>query len=749
MAADQCRLHERVPLSKPLQRLSDLLILFLLLSLVAYRVASLRSHGGHAWFVALVCESWFAFVWLLNVNAKWNRVTYKTFPPRLSNIRTSLPAVDLFVTTADPELEPPIITVNTVLSLLAVDYPVGKLACYVSDDGGSPVTFYSLLQSVKFAKLWVPFCKKYNVRVRAPSVYFSTHPAESTDTASSHFIQQWTHLKNEYEELQRRIESANEDQIPHHMSHELKDFLNIERRNHPSIVKVIWENKEGSEGGLMPHLIYVAREKRPKHPHHYKAGALNVLTRVSGVMTNAAFMLNVDCDMFANNPEVILHGMCLLLGDETSSGFVQAPQEFHGALRDDPFGNQLVVLQKQFMPGLQGIRGPFYAGTGCFHRRKVIYGSPPNNNNKNKANLSREELEMVFGNSTEFIESAVEATWGKCNNDLPSNISGRIEAAKKVASSTYEFNTSWGKEIGLLYGSVTEDVLTGLRCHSIGWRSALLMLEPPAFLGNAPTGGPASLSQQKRWATGLLEIFASKRSPVLAVITKELTFRQCLGYLLLLVWPVRGVVEVCYALLPAYCLLTSSSFLPKASELGFLALLLALFVIYNAYTLAEYLQCGLSIRAWWNNQRMLKIYSLNAWLLGFFSALLKILGISDTIFEVTRKDQRNNDDSNDTTNTADDGRFTFDSSLVFVPGTAVVLVNVSALVLGGRQIIVGAMEEKGAGVGELACSVLVLVYLWPFVKGLVGKGSYGIPWAVICKAAVPACFFMHLCINSV
>jgi hypothetical protein len=38
--------------------------------------------------------------------------------------------VDMFVTTADPELEPPLVTVNTVLSLLAVDYPARKLACY-------------------------------------------------------------------------------------------------------------------------------------------------------------------------------------------------------------------------------------------------------------------------------------------------------------------------------------------------------------------------------------------------------------------------------------------------------------------------------------------------------------------------------------------------------------------------------------------------------------------------------------------
>jgi hypothetical protein len=65
-------------------------------------------------------------------------------------------------------------------------------------------------------------------------------------------------------------------------------------------------------------------------------------------MTNAPIMLNVDCDMFVNNPQVALHAMCLLLGfnDETESGFVQAPQKFYGALKDDPFGNQLEVAFK-------------------------------------------------------------------------------------------------------------------------------------------------------------------------------------------------------------------------------------------------------------------------------------------------------------------------------------------------------------------------------------------------------------------
>ena len=105
----------------------------------------------------------------------------------------------MFVTTADPVLEPPIITVNTVLSLMAVDYPANKLACYVSDDGCSPLNYYALVEASKFAKLRIPFCKKYNVQVRAPFKYFQLDQSvlSSTETAdhSWEFQQEWKKMK--------------------------------------------------------------------------------------------------------------------------------------------------------------------------------------------------------------------------------------------------------------------------------------------------------------------------------------------------------------------------------------------------------------------------------------------------------------------------------------------------------------------------------------------------------------------------
>jgi cellulose synthase/poly-beta-1,6-N-acetylglucosamine synthase-like glycosyltransferase len=112
---------------------------------------------------------------------------------------------------------------------------------------------------------------------------------------------------------------------------------------------------------------------------------------------------------------------------------------------------------------------------------------------------------------------------------------------------------------------MTEDILTGQRIHAAGWRSAHLDIDPAPFLGGAPIGGPSSLTQYKRWTTGLLEIILSRNNPILACISKHLEFRQCLGYLVIYMWPVRAPFDLCYALLGPYCLLANKSFLPKVT----------------------------------------------------------------------------------------------------------------------------------------------------------------------------------------
>ena len=116
----------------------------------------------------------------------------------MDRFESDLPHVDIFICTADPIKEPPLTVINTVLSALALDYPVEKLSCYVSDDGGSPLTFYALFEASRFAKIWLPFCYNFSIQDRSPEAYFSN--AYALENQNLSFKTEWENMKvREYE----------------------------------------------------------------------------------------------------------------------------------------------------------------------------------------------------------------------------------------------------------------------------------------------------------------------------------------------------------------------------------------------------------------------------------------------------------------------------------------------------------------------------------------------------------------------
>ena len=170
-----------------------------------YRILHPVNDAYGLWLTSVICEIWFAVSWILDQFPKWYPIQRETYLDRLSlryiyikhtkrlvslvrnlfentllsYVRyekegkpSGLAPVDVFVSTVDPLKEPPLITANTVLSILAVDYPVDKVACYVSDDGAAMLTFEALSDTAEFARKWVPFCKKFSIEPRAPEWYF-------------------------------------------------------------------------------------------------------------------------------------------------------------------------------------------------------------------------------------------------------------------------------------------------------------------------------------------------------------------------------------------------------------------------------------------------------------------------------------------------------------------------------------------------------------------------------------------------
>lgn len=110
--------------------------------------------------MVLYQREWFIYC-ILNVN-------------RIGRYEKELPGVDIFVCTADPAIEPPVLVINTVLSVMAYDYPPEKLSVYLSDDGGSKLTFYALLEASTFARHWLPYCRTFSVEPTSPFAYFKS-----------------------------------------------------------------------------------------------------------------------------------------------------------------------------------------------------------------------------------------------------------------------------------------------------------------------------------------------------------------------------------------------------------------------------------------------------------------------------------------------------------------------------------------------------------------------------------------------
>jgi cellulose synthase A len=310
------------------------------------------------WLTSIICEIWFAVSWILDQFPKWYPIDRETYLDRLSlryereGEPSLLSAVDLFVSTVDPLKEPPLVTANTVLSILAVDYPVDKVSCYVSDDGASMLTFESLSETAEFARKWVPFCKKFSIEPRAPEFYFSQKVDYLKDKVHPNFVQERRAMKREYEEFKVRINAlvAKAQKVPAE-GWIMKDgtpWPGNNTRDHPGMIQVFLGHSGGhdTEGNELPRLVYVSREKRPGFQHHKKAGAMNALIRVSAVLTNAPFMLNLDCDHYINNSKAIREAMCFLMDPQVGRKvcYVQFPQRFDGIDVHDRYANRNTVF---------------------------------------------------------------------------------------------------------------------------------------------------------------------------------------------------------------------------------------------------------------------------------------------------------------------------------------------------------------------------------------------------------------------
>lgn len=166
-----------------------------LIALIYYRLSSFSlSKSTLSYLLLFVSELLLSLLWLLDQAFVWRPVSRTIFPERLPDNK-ELPAIDVFICTADPKKEPPVKVMNTVLSAMALDYPPEKLSVYLSDDGGSSLTLNGVREAWLFAKSWLPFCRRFGIKTRCPKVYFSSMEGDGSYSYSEEYAEEKEKIK--------------------------------------------------------------------------------------------------------------------------------------------------------------------------------------------------------------------------------------------------------------------------------------------------------------------------------------------------------------------------------------------------------------------------------------------------------------------------------------------------------------------------------------------------------------------------
>eukprot|EP00898_Chlorokybus_atmophyticus_P000835 jgi/Chlat1/1752/Chrsp134S08684 len=799
---------------------------------ISWRVRNPNPNAYGLWLASVFCEVWFALSWVLDQVPKLRPVKRETYLARLGARYTDsdtdetdkdhLPSVDAFITTADASREPPLITANTILSILAMDYPASKLTIYLSDDGASKFMFDVMAETALFARLWVPFCKRFgDVEPRQPEVYFARPIDYAVTRDNPDFVKARLRMKRAYDEFKLRV--AHLAQLTKNpppdgwKMHDGRAWPGNKRSDHEAIIQVFLPTRPqvtasnptpdpgvtDVDGNPLPALIYMSREKRPGHYHNKKAGAMNALVRCSALITNGQFIFNVDCDHYINNSRVVREALCFFLDPLKGHrvGYVQFPQKFDGIDKSDRYANNNVVFFDANMRGLDGCQGPLYVGTGCFFRRQALYDRKPppdplalervrerdrscwaklccccigdtrrrrssrehdyeaNNNLSMSRSASKMQLMAVDealtgmqtrmtmdpilddrvvmdGSAKLLIANPLMRKLGMSSHFVASTLAVDALPAQRLAprdllaevvlaiSADYEDSSEWGKRVGWVYGTVTEDVLTGFFLHANGWRSVYHTPELPAFKGTAPTNLTDRLEQVLRWATGSIEIFFSGNNPWVARYGSGLKPAQRIAYMATMFYPFTSLALVMYCVLPAVSLFINQFIVP---DIGIEAVVYyaCLFLSIIGTSLMEIKWSGVTFDDFWRNEQFWVISGTSAHFAAVYQGLLKnTLGV-DIAFSITQK--------------ADDAEEEFYlvkwSWLLFVPLT-IAIINVLALIAGiAAEVNKQGNPQWGELFGKVIFSLWVLVHYYPFLKGLMGRRSRPptmvIVWAVL------------------
>ena len=121
---------------------------------------------------------------------------------------------------------------------------------------------------------------------------------------------------------------------------------------------------------------------------------------------------------------------------------------------------------------------------------------------------------------------------------------------------------------------------------------------------------------------------------------------------------------------------------------------------------------GVSIEEWWRNEQFWVIGGVSAHLFAVVQGLLKVLAGIDTNFTVTAKSSDDEDFGE---------LYAFKWTTLLIPPTTILIINLVGVVAGISDAINNGYQSWGSLFGKLFFAFWVIVHLYPFLKGLMGR----------------------------
>jgi len=312
-------------------------------------------------------------------------------------------------------------------------------------------------------------------------------------------------------------------------------------------------------------------------PRHAKAGNVNNAL----LQTSGDFILILDADQIPS-PKIITNTIGYFSDEKVA--FVQTPQHFYNTPPGDPFGTDAPLFYGPILKGKDGWNSAFFCGSNAILRREALLQLGIIEYSRTmvkqaKESISRMKREICRYRPKDFIEksfitalkktlneaglmlktgSPVVQVFDKIRNNIQKTefavkypearlpgLSQDLTASMKISRSNEAIPI-----LPLATSSITEDMATSIRLHSLGWRS--IFHHEILAQGLAPEDLSSALSQRLRWAQGTIQVLL-KENP-LAV--KGLSPAQRLQYFTTIYSYFSGFANLIFILSPLIFLVT-------------------------------------------------------------------------------------------------------------------------------------------------------------------------------------------------